>query len=317
MTVFGPGFAVLGAEELRQSLPMLELIPAISNEFSQSPTTPKRTVIELPGERWQIMSSYSPEAGLVCKVVNVALSRRSNGYPLISGALMLLSPQGDVRAIVDAGTSNARRSGAVAAWATSMLAKRDASVLALFGVGSLAEPQIEAINCVRPLREIRIVAGSEEHARSFAARMREGGWNIRAESVAGALHGADIVSTCTTSPTPVFPDDLIEPGTHINAIGQYRPDRREIPAATVARAKTVVESLAPAWEEAGELVLARVEGLIGDSHVVGELMHAESLTSIRTSDRDITLFKSIGSAVADLAAARVVLAHLDERTRDS
>ena len=313
MTVFGSDFAVLGADELRQSLPMVELIAAISTEFARSPTTPKRTVIELPGERWQIMSSYSPEAGLVCKVVNLALQRRSNGYPLISGALMLLSPQGDIRAIIDAGTSNARRSGAVAAWATSMLARRDAGVLALFGVGSLAEPQIEAINCVRPLREIRVVAGSEEHARSFAARMREHGWNIRAESVAGALDGADIVSTCTTSPTPVFPDDLIEVGAHINAIGQYRPDRREIPAATVARAKVVVESLATAWDEAGELILTRDEGLISDSHVVGELIHAESLASVRESERDITLFKSVGSAVADLAAARVVLEHLDGR----
>ena len=293
---------------------MLELIPAVGNEFARGPATPKRTVIELPGERWQIMSSYSSDTGLVCKVVNVSLQRRSNGYPLISGALMLLSPQGDVRAIVDAGTSNARRTGAVAAWATSMLAKRDAAVLALFGVGSLAEPQIEAINCVRPLREIRVVAGGEEHARTFAARMREHGWNIRAESVAGALHGADIVSTCTTSPTPVFPDDLIEEGAHINAIGQYRPERREIPAATVARAKVVVESLSSAWDEAGELILARDEGVISESHVVGELIHADSLASIRTSDRDITLFKSVGSAIADMAAARVVLEHLDEHS---
>lgn len=313
MTVTGSGFAVLDAAELSTRLPMLELIPAIAHQFAQNPATPERAVIELPGERWVIMSSYSPEGGLVCKVVNVALQRRSNGYPLISGAMMLLSSQGDIRAIIDAGTLNARRTGAVAAWATSMLAKRSASVLALFGAGSLAEPQIEAINSVRPLSEIRVVAATEEHAWRFAANLRSRGWNIRAESIAGALQGADIISTCTTSPTPVFPDDLVEAGAHINAVGQYRPDRREIPAATVARAKVIVESLQTAWAEAGELILARDEGMISEHHVVGELTQAESLPSIRTSDGDITLFKSVGSAVADLAAARVVLSHLDDR----
>src|SRR5579862_536216 len=121
---------------------MLELIPAIADEFARNPESPKRAVIDLQGERWVIMSSFSPEAGLICKVVNVALQHRTNGYPLISGAMMLMSPEGDIRAIVDAGAVNARRTGATAAWATSMLAKDNASVLALFGVGSLAEPHI-------------------------------------------------------------------------------------------------------------------------------------------------------------------------------
>jgi len=311
MTVTGPNFFVLNAGGVKAALPMSELISAISEEFVRSRNAPKRTVIELTGERWVIMPSFSTELGLVCKVVNVALQTRANGYPLISGALILLSAQGDVRGIIDAGAVNARRTAAVAAWATSLLARSDAKVLALFGVGSLAEPHIEAINLVRPLEEIRVVSATPEHAQAFARRLQAGGWNIRADSPAGALLGADIVSTCTTSPLPVFLDEMLSEGTHINAMGQYRPDRREIPSASVARSKIVVETRDSAWSEAGELIISREEGLIDDSNVLGELTHPEKLDAVRTSERDITLFKSVGNAAADSAAVRVILNHLD------
>ncbi len=314
MTVTGPEFFVLNADQVKAALPMADLISAVTREFVLNRNGPKRIAIDLTGERWVVMPSYSAELGLVCKVVNVSLQRRANGYPLISGALILLSAEGDVKGVVDAGALNARRTAAVAAWATSLLARPDAKVLALFGVGSLAEPHIEAINLVRPLAEIRVVSATPEHAEAFARRLRAVGWEIRAEAAAEALLGADIVSTCTTSPVPVFEDRMLAEGIHINAIGQYRPDRREIPGATVARSKVMVETRESAWSEAGDLILPRDDGLIDESHVLGELTHPEGLDTIRTSERDITLFKAVGNVAADSAAVRVILNHLNDES---
>jgi ornithine cyclodeaminase len=231
--------------------------------------------------------------------------------PTISGVVVLLDADGTPLALLDGGTLTARRTAAVAAHATSLLAVDDADVLAVFGAGSLAEEHVEAISVVRPLREIRVVGRSPARATALRERLAARGHDVRLCGPAEALRGARIVVTATTSPQPVLADADVEPGTHINAMGSYRPERAEIPAATVARSRVVVETRASAWHEAGDLIQPRDAGLIGEEHVVAELHERERIETIRPADpKGVTLFKSVGHVALDLAALEVVLARL-------
>jgi ornithine cyclodeaminase len=197
----------------------------------------------------------------------------------------------------------ARRTAAAAAYATSLLARPDASVLALFGAGSVAGELVEAISCVRPLSDVRVVGRSPERLESFCEQLRERGWNVTPTDAGTAVRGADIVVTATTAEAPVFDDGDVAPGTHISAIGSYRPERAEVPAPTVARSIVVVETREAAWHEAGDLIQPRDAGLIDEGHVYAELHEREKLEAVRQREPDaVTLFKSVGHVALDLAA---------------
>jgi ornithine cyclodeaminase len=232
--------------------------------------------------------------------------------PTISGIVALLDADGAVLALLDGGTLTARRTAAVAAYASSLLAADDADVLTVFGAGSLAEEHVEAIAAVRPLREIRAVGRSPERARDFSERMAERGFDVSLGDPREVLDGARIIVTATTAEQPVLEDARVEPGTHINAMGSYKPERAEIPAATVARARVVVETRESAWHEAGDLIQPRDAGLIGDDHVLAEIHEHERIMAIRPAEPDaVTLFKSVGHVALDLAALEVALGQLD------
>lgn len=302
--------AIFDAAGTRRLLPIPELIDAVGHQLSRVRSAPQRVVLLGARQNWIVMPGALGD-GLLCKLVRVVTDGRTSNGPTVAGTVVLLSPAGTVEALVDAATLTALRTAAVAAYATARLARPDASVLALFGAGALAEPHVEALNVVRPLSDVRVVASSQASAERLASRLVERGWSARPETPSRALAGADLVVTVTTSSTPVFDDEDVEDGAHINAMGAYLPERREIPGATVARARIVVETREAAWEEAGDLVLARKEGLIGEGHVLAELADERALVSVRGGDqRAITLFESVGHVALDLAAADVLLAHL-------
>lgn len=301
---------ILGPTETRDLLPMPDLIEAVGRRLADAHSAPARVI--LPGARntWVVMPGARGD-GLLCKLVRVLADGVDTDEPTITGTVVLMAPSGEVEALVDAATLTMRRTAAAAAYATGRLARPDAGVLALFGAGALAEPHVEAVNVVRPLREIRVVSPSGASAEQLAGRLAEDGWPARAATPETALAGADLVVTVTTSPVPVFSDEHVEDGVHVNAMGAYLPDRREIPGATVARARIAVETRAAAWEEAGDLIQARDEGLIRESDVLAELGDAGALAAVRGGDdRAVTLFKSVGHVALDLAAADVLLARL-------
>jgi ornithine cyclodeaminase/alanine dehydrogenase-like protein (mu-crystallin family) len=301
--------ALVDAERAQKLLPMDELIESIGTAFEPELSLADRILLDTPDERWIVMSGRDDDA-FMCKLLRFAHPDGASGRVDPAGVVVVLGPGGDLRAIVDAAALNARRTAAVAGFATRALARTGASVLALFGVGSLAEPQIEAIGAVRQLTDIRVVASRAEHAERFAARLRKRGLPVRAANARTALAGADIVVTATTSPEPVFDDGDLEPGTHINAMGAYQPDRRELPSRTVRRARLAVETRESAWSSAGELLLARAEGEIGDDHVVADLREPAAFATVRRDDAEVTIFKSLGHAAFDLAAVRVLSRNL-------
>ena len=158
---------------------------------------------------------------------------------------------------------------------------------------------------------MRVVGRSPERLTAFCERMHARGYPVRAAEPREALKGAAIVVTATTSAEPVFDDADLEPGTHINAMGSYRPERAEVPGATVARARVVVETRESAWHEAGDLIRPRLQGLIGEEHVYAELAERERIAALRAEEpQAVTLFKSVGHVALDLAALEVARAGL-------
>jgi ornithine cyclodeaminase len=225
------------------------------------------------------------------------------------GVMLFDGGTGEPLALVNASAITAIRTAAVSALATRLLAREDASELAIIGAGVQARAHLSAIACVRPIKRARIASGHLESAQQFANEMQpQFPFAIEpAEHAETAVRSADLIVTATTAREPVLQREWISPGTHINAIGTFSPNAREIDTATMANATLFVDRRESALNEAGDYLLAAEEGAIGPDHIRAEL--GEVLTGChpgRTSRAEITLFKSLGLAIEDLAAAAFV-----------
>jgi ornithine cyclodeaminase len=245
----------------------------------------------------------------VCKMIRV--STNGDGPADISGVLLVLDHAGAPQVIADGAVVTARRTAATTAYITDLLALPEASVLALFGAGALAFPHVEAIDVVRPLSEIRVVARRSASSAELAATLRARGWNAWAATPSEAVAGADIITTLTTARVPVFADSDIAPGVHINAVGAHRADMREIPATTFGRVRGVAtDSPDTVLVEAGDVIHAREEGFLDHAPTFIDIRDRDGMAALRQQRTDVTLFKSVGHAISDLAAARLILRRL-------
>ena len=206
----------------------------------------------------------------------------------------------------------ALRTAAASGAATDLLARQESRTVALFGTGVQARTHVFAMCAVRPIERIWVFSRNPNNVaafiESFAKHHTVQAELIAAESPRQALIDADIVCCTTTSKEPIFDDADLKPGVHINAVGSYTPQAREVPPETVRRALVVVDSRHAAWEEAGDLIQPRDAGLIDEQHIHAELgeLVLESRPS-RSRDDQITFFKSVGLAVQDAVAARFAL----------
>ncbi len=218
-------------------------------------------------------------------------------------------------AVMDGTYLTALRTGAASGAATDLLARQDARRAAIFGAGVQGRTQLEAICVVRPIREAWVYDVSPERAVAFAIEMSHRlSLPVEAASTpAEAVSKADIICTATTSTSPVFDDADVRPGTHINAVGAYTPEMQEIPAETVLRARVVIDHRESSMAEAGDLLIPMRQGRMAEDHIHAELGEiAAGLKPGRASAEEITLFKSVGVAVQDAAAAGAVLAAAQE-----
>ncbi len=220
--------------------------------------------------------------------------------------LLFDSRTSELLAEIEANALGQIRTGAASGVATRRLARENACRLAQFGTGFQAETQLEAVACARELEWARVYSRSSERRERFAERMAERlGIDVRpAAGPEAALEGADIVTTVTNSPRPVFPGALLRPGTHINAVGSNHVLRRELDAETIRKCGLItVDSLEQARMEAGDLTQAAEEGALDWNRVI-ELHEILAVTQPgRTTDYEITLFESQGLAVEDIALA--------------
>ena len=309
---------IFSREDIRAALPMREAVAAMKDAFlavsAKSAAIPPRTHVRIPEYQGDalFMPSYSPDLGRMgLKIVTLCAGNREKGLPLIQELVVLLdAATGAPLAVMEGAVLTAIRTGAASGAATDALARPDAATVAVFGAGVQAATQLEAVCTARDVRKAAVFDVDGGLAAEFAATMQQrlGIVVESSASSADALAAADIVCTATTSQIPVFADEELAPGTHINAIGSYKPHVREIPPATVARARVVVDQIEAAWQEAGDLIMARDEGLIDERHVhseLGQILRGEKPG--RETPEQVTFFKSVGLAVQDLAAACAVL----------
>lgn len=309
-----PPLLFIGAQDVCRALPMPAAIEAVRGAFRDlalgQATMPVRTRMANPegDEVSLIMPCQSTSISrLGVKLITLYDRNPAAGLPLAQALLILADgTTGLPLAILEGGSLTALRTGAVSGMATDLLARPDAAVAAIFGAGRQGRAQLEAVACVRRLREARVYDRDGEAAALFGRDMSAAlGINVRpAPDPGSALRGADIVCTATSSRSPVFSDEDLAAGAHINAVGVYQPERAEIPAATVARARIVVDQTEACLEEAGDLLQPLASGLISREAFgveLGEVLLGR--VPGRRSSSEITLFKSVGLAVQDLYAA--------------
>jgi ornithine cyclodeaminase/alanine dehydrogenase-like protein (mu-crystallin family) len=294
----------LNEDQVRQYLKMADLIPAMEKaliDFSAGKVTqPVRSVIKVdpPGGFLGLMPALTPE-GLGLKAVTFFPSNADRGIPTHMATIFLVEPQtGTPLAIMDGRLITEMRTAAVSAVATKLLAAPDAKILAILGSGVQARSHVEALRLVRQFEEIRVWSPTQEHAKQFAEEI--GGTAVSAEE---AVRGADVVVTATNSKTPVLKGSWLKPGCHVNAVGASRPDWREQDD-EVMRNVVFVDSREGALKESGDVILsgAKIYAELGEA-LAGKV-------SPRASE--ITIFKSLGMAVEDIAAATLVYRSVTE-----
>jgi ornithine cyclodeaminase len=244
-------------------------------------------------------------------------ANRAIGLPSHLATILLLDEEtGELLSVMDGRYITEARTAAVSAVSTRLLARPDAKVLAILGSGVQARSHVRAYSHVRVLEEVRVWSPNAAHRTAFVDDMqRELGVGIKpVDSVREAVLGADLVVTATAAREPILKSEWIADGTHIAAVGACRPNEREMETALVARARVFVDSRRGAFAEAGDLMLPISEGAIQESHVAGELGEvATSTVPGRLSPKDVTLFKSLGMAVEDVAAAHLAYRRATER----
>jgi ornithine cyclodeaminase len=311
------------AADIRRVLTMPEVIAAVRAGFIRlcegKAVLPERAQIDVtPSEGTTLlMPGYLPEEGeLAVKIVSVFPRNRTLGLPVINALIVVVDTgTGQPAAVMDGASITAMRTGAASGLATDLLARTDASTVAILGAGVQGRTQLAAVAAVRDLERVWIFDTDAERARAFAAEMAaEVEAPIRvAETAEQAAGAADVLCTVTTSPSPIFADSCIRPGTHINAVGVFKPHLQEIPAETVVRARVFVDSLDAAMEEAGDLLVPMEKGLIGKEHILAELGEvATGSRPGRRSTEEVTLFKSVGLAVQDVTTAALVIRKAEE-----
>lgn len=313
---------ILSGDDIRRALPMAEAIEAMRTAFSQLASgavrMPVRSHIDVPEHDGTalFMPSYAPCFGNIgVKIVNIFGANAKRELPRIQALVCLFDgTTGTPRAILDGTSLTALRTGAASGVATDLLARSSASAVAILGAGVQGRTQLEAMFAIRPIRTVKVYDPLPEVAHAFASEMSTY-LNANIEVVSNpraAIAEADIVCTATASATPVFSDVDIAPSTHINAIGSYKPDVQEIPAETMCRARIVVDHRESAFAETGDLIIPLRQGLIAGADMHGELGEILIGKAVgRTSDDVVTLFKSVGVAIQDLAAAARVLARAE------
>ena len=308
---------IIDDRNVERLLPMRECIEVMESTLAAlargEAVLPLRSILWMPGKvgALGLMPGFLA-AEKVVGVKAVTFFPGNEGTELDShqGAVLLYeSEHGRLLAVCDATSITAIRTAAVSGVATRALARSDAADLALVGSGVQARTHLAAMRAVRRLERVRVASQDLARASSFAARegKRHG---IRIEACAkveDAVRGASIVCTVTSSREPVVRGEWLSPGVHVNAVGSSVPFARELDTAAVVRSRLYVDRRESAVNEAGDFLIPKKEGAIGDDHILGELGEVliGSLAGRRRPE-EVTLFKSLGLAVEDVAAARQV-----------
>ena len=304
---------ILTRSDLEKTVTMKDVIDAMEKAFAElkrgTAVLPMRATITLEKKAgWMgVMPAYLEEMGsLSTKIVTVFQKNLEKGVPTIMAAVILNSSEtGAPLAIMDGTFITAMRTGAVCGLATKYLARKNAKTAGIFGAGVQARTQLLAVCTVRDIKRAFVHDVIEERAEEFAEEMSQKlKIPIEVGEPEGIVKKADIITCATTAKVPFFDGNLVKRGTHLNLIGSFKPEVREVDDVVIKKSKLVVDQKSAALEEAGDIIIPLKEGKITVEHIYAELGDLVTGTKPgRTSDSEITLFKSVGLGIQDCAAA--------------
>jgi ornithine cyclodeaminase len=312
---------VLSKKDIQNAVTMADAIEAVSQAYIQlsrgKAIIPLRSQVPVNKKEGVVlfMPAFLQTTGaLGTKIVSVFPQNVRSGLSTIHAVVVLMDREtGIPTALLDGTYLTALRTGAASGVATALLARQNSRTAAIFGAGVQGRTQLEAVCSVRAISKVWIFDPSPDAAKAYASEMRERGKPIPqdisvASTPAEALRDADIVCTATTSMKPVFSDEDLLAGVHINGIGSYTPKMQEVPAETIIRSKIVVDSLTASLTEAGDLIIPLQNKILTESDIHGEIgkVAAGDIPG-RESDSEVTFFKSVGLAVQDVATAKLAL----------
>lgn len=315
---------IVGQKEVRTWLPMAECIDAMSNaliELKQGKAeNPDRTAMWLPNKAGILgmMPANMIEKGVMgLKAFSVLPGNIGTKFDAHQGFVLLFETKnGQPLAVMDASEITAIRTAAASGVATQALANKNASILTIMGSGVQAHQHLASMMLSRKFTSVRVWSRNFENAKKFCARESQHyDVNIEAyENPESAVSGADVVCTTTWAAEPILKGDWVQNGTHINGVGASVPFMRELDTATMVKSRLFVDRKASTINEAGDFIMPKNEGAITDDHIVAEI--SEILLNQnegRKTENEITLFKSLGIALEDVAAAY----HIYQKVSDS
>jgi alanine dehydrogenase len=308
---------VLSEEQVRSLIDIEELITALGQAHIQYSTgkavMPVRLVVPLPQIQGRITSMpgyLTQDKALGMKVVTYFQNNPKQDLPAILATIMLFSAEtGQLMAVMDGSFITAVRTACASAMATKALANPHTPLLGILGAGVQARAHIQALSRVKKLQRIKIYSPLGMSAQRVRQELEsEIGVDIEvAASAEETVSDCDLVVTATTAREPILEPEWLKPGAHINAVGSHQPDHREIDGATLARSKIVVDSREAIMAECGDILLAIKDNAITEASIYAEIGEVLAGTKPgRASASEITLYKSVGIAVQDVAAAQLV-----------
>lgn len=296
--------------DVAASLAYPQLIEALRVGLAEPCEAPVRVGYDLPEQAsLLLMPVWQGGQGVGVKLVTVFPGNGARNLPAVAALFTLFDDQtGRPLALFEASEMTARRTACTSALAADYLARKDARRLLIVGSGALAAHMVRAHSCVRAYDDIRIWGRDSAKVEPLVASLRGEGYPVSvADDLQASVEQADAVTCVTTSRAPLVLGDWLKPGCHLDLVGAFLPSMRETDGAAVAKARIVVDTRAGAMDEAGDLLQAISEGAISESAVSTQLLDLLQGRGARTDAGEITLFKSVGYALEDLVAAKVLM----------
>jgi ornithine cyclodeaminase/alanine dehydrogenase-like protein (mu-crystallin family) len=297
-------------DQVREAINIDDLISCIRAAFVRgfgSVHMPVRTVLKMDNAILLVMPCYDSELGAAgVKLVSVSANTG------VQAVYELLDPQtGMALARMEANYLTDARTAATSAVATDLLARKDVDTLGIFGSGRLAVAHFAALTHVRNFKRFLVCGSGRSDQVAFCGKMKnELGLNVEPANAEMLTRDSDVICTCTTAHEPLFDGNWLRPGTHLNLVGAFQPETREVDDTTVKRASVVVDTYDGALQEAGDLLIPIKKGTIERSHIIADLYEIASVKKAARAGTDsITLFKSVGCALEDLVTAQLAYRH--------
>lgn len=311
----------LDAEELEVLLTYEELVPKINEAFARDYDIPMRHHHQYPNPKEGVestlllMPAWDDGENLGVKIVNVSPNNSKYNLPSIQGLYIYFDLQtGTPKALMDAKKLTVKRTAAASALASRYLSNPNSSKLLVVGTGALSAELIKAHISVRTIREVLVWGRSEQKAQSVVDAVEIGDVDIKTVStIAEGMQHADIISCATLSPTPLILGKDLKPGQHLDMIGAYKPDMREMDDEVLEKTHVYVDNLEGATKETGDLAIPIANGTFKVEQIKADLFQlAKGEKTVNRKPEDITCFKSVGHALEDLAAATLAFEKCDQ-----